>query len=83
VDIAAGVIALLFPGLAAVVRVFVIAIWAILTGLLNLVDWRLRDYLWHPDDHPDSTRRAVGDARKRANLPKLRIIDRLSHGSTG
>ncbi len=37
VDIAAGVIAFLFPGLAAIVLVFVFAIWAIITGLLELV----------------------------------------------
>ena len=36
VDIAAGVIAFLFPTLAAVVLLFVVAIWAILTGLLEI-----------------------------------------------
>src|SRR5512138_3198828 len=34
VDIAAGVIAFIFPTLAAIVVVFMIAIWAIITGLL-------------------------------------------------
>ncbi len=43
VDIAAGVIAFIFPTLAAIVLVFVIAIWAILTGILELVmAFRLR-----------------------------------------
>lgn len=36
VSIAAGVIAALFPTLAAVTLLFVIAIWAIITGLLEL-----------------------------------------------
>jgi uncharacterized membrane protein HdeD (DUF308 family) len=36
VDIAAGVIAFLFPGAAAIVAVFVIAVWAIITGLLEI-----------------------------------------------
>jgi uncharacterized membrane protein HdeD (DUF308 family) len=36
VDIGAGVIAFLFPTLAAVVLLFVIAIWAIVTGLLEI-----------------------------------------------
>lgn len=37
VDIAAGVIAFIFPTLAAIVLVFVVAVWAIITGLLQLV----------------------------------------------
>ena len=37
VDIAAGVIAFIFPTMAAIVLVFVIAVWAIITGLLQLV----------------------------------------------
>jgi uncharacterized membrane protein HdeD (DUF308 family) len=36
VDIAAGVIAILFPGMTAVVAVFVVAIWAIITGILEI-----------------------------------------------
>ena len=36
VDIAAGVIAFLFPGMAAVVAVFVVAVWAIITGILEI-----------------------------------------------
>lgn len=36
VDIAAGVIAFLFPTLAAITLVFVIAIWAMVTGLLEI-----------------------------------------------
>lgn len=37
VDIAAGVIAFLFPTLAAITLLFIIAIWAIITGILELV----------------------------------------------
>lgn len=37
VDIATGVIAFIFPTLAAIVLVFVFAIWAIVTGLLQLI----------------------------------------------
>jgi uncharacterized membrane protein HdeD (DUF308 family) len=36
VDIAAGVIAFLFPGMAAIAAVFVIAVWAIITGILEI-----------------------------------------------
>lgn len=36
IDIAAGVAAFLFPGLAGLTLVFLIAIWAILTGLLEI-----------------------------------------------
>lgn len=36
IDIAAGVIAFLFPTLAAITLLFVIAIWAIITGVLEI-----------------------------------------------
>ena len=37
VSIIAGVVAFLFPGMAAVTLVFVIAIWAIITGVLEII----------------------------------------------
>ena len=37
VSILAGVAAILFPGMAAITLVFLIAIWAIITGLLEIV----------------------------------------------
>jgi uncharacterized membrane protein HdeD (DUF308 family) len=36
IDIAAGVVAFLFPTMAAVVAVFVVAFWAIATGILEI-----------------------------------------------
>ncbi len=36
VDIIAGVLAFLFPGLAAITLLFLIAIWAIITGILEI-----------------------------------------------
>lgn len=37
VDIIAGVLAILFPTLAAITLVFVFAVWAIITGLIEIV----------------------------------------------
>lgn len=43
IDIAAGIIAFLYPGPTAVVIVFVVAIWAIVTGILEIaLAFRLR-----------------------------------------
>lgn len=36
VSIAAGVIAFLFPGMAAITIVFVVAVWAVITGVLEI-----------------------------------------------